>query len=191
MSNLIAEKTLSTDHNIRIHCGDLTLEKVDAIVNAANSHLSHGGGVAGAIVARGGIEIQRESDQWIKKHGLVATGEVAVTNAGSLPCRFIIHAVGPVWHGGSQGEDELLYAAITHSLEKAQHLGLKSIAIPAISSGIFGFPKERNAQIIIRAVLDFCRNNPASVLREIRLTNIDPLTSDLLKEALIHANETE
>ena len=179
MSELKAELRLKSGQVIQARQGDLTLEPVDAIVNAANEDLQHGGGVAGAIVRRGGFVIQEESERWVRKHGSLPTGEVAVTGAGRLPCRYVIHAVGPVWRGGGQGEEALLRQATTNSLLKAEELKLRSIALPAISSGIFGFPKERCAQIMLAAALDFCAQRPDSTLREIRFTNIDAPTVDL------------
>lgn len=164
--------------------GDLTLEAVDAIVNAANEYLQHGGGVAGAIVRRGGVVIQEESDRWVRDHGRVPTGGVAVTGAGGLACRYVIHAVGPVWRGGERNEAELLRQATANSLVKAEELKLRSIALPAISSGIFGFPKERCAQILVATALDFFAQHPESALREIRFTNIDAATMEIFKAEL-------
>jgi len=175
--------------DIEVRQGDLTEEDTDAIVNAANSHLMHGGGVAGAIVRRGGSSIQAESDRWVREHGPVSTGQVAVTAAGSLPARVIIHAVGPVWRGGRAGEDELLRSAVWNSLAQAEELKLTSIALPAISSGIFGFPKDRCATILIQAALDFFQQHPAGHLRLIRFTNIDRLTVDLLAAELRKVKE--
>lgn len=185
MSILKAEYITIPQQHIQVRLGDLTQEAVDAIVNAANTHLAHGGGVAGAIVRAGGDVIQEESSRWVRQHGPVPTGQVAVTGAGSLPCKYVIHAVGPIWQGGGQNEDELLRQAVWHSLLKAHELSLVSIAIPAISSGIFGFPKERCAAILVKAALDFCARYPDSPLREIRFTNFDQLTAGLF-EAEIH-----
>jgi len=153
MSKLLVERVLPTGQSLQIAQGDITLEDVDAIVNAANEHLQHGGGVAWAIVRRGGDGIQDESDAWIKKHGLVSHSHPAWTSGGSLPARFVIHAVGPVWGDGD--EDAKLTAAVTGSLRVADELGLSSIAFPAISTGIFGFPKERAAKVIFKAIEDY------------------------------------
>jgi putative ATPase len=183
----MAEAAILTGQTIQVCHGDLTQEHVDAIVNAANSRLAHGGGVAGAILRRGGKIIQQESDDWVRQHGPVPTGKVAVTTGGSLPCRYVIHAVGPVWRGGKQDEDDLLRQACWKSLESASQLGLASIALPAISSGIFGFPKERCALILIQAALDFCQQYPHSPLREIRFTNIDLPTVNVFKAELSRA----
>lgn len=184
MSDIRAIYQTHSGAMIEVRHGDLTLEDTDAIVNAANSHLAHGGGVAGAIVRRGGRVIQDESDTWVRSHGSVPTGQVAVTGAGKLACRYVIHAVGPVWQGGGHNEDELLHSAVWNSLLKAHEMGLSSIAMPAISSGIFGFPKDRCAAILVGAAADFCAQHPQSSLREIRFTNFDESTVSIMADAL-------
>lgn len=187
MSACIAEAAVNQKQIIQVRHGDLTEEQVDAIVNAANTRLAHGGGVAGAIVRRGGETIQQESDDWVRQHGLAPTGKVVITSGGKLPCRYVIHAVGPVWRGGEHGEDDFLRQACWNSLESASQLGLASIALPAISSGIFGFPKERCASILIQAALDYCREHPRSNLREIRFTNFDLPTVKIFEAELRRA----
>jgi O-acetyl-ADP-ribose deacetylase (regulator of RNase III) len=184
MSTLKAEYLAKSGQVIQVRHGDLTQEDVDVIVNAANTHLAHGGGVAGAIVRSGGRAIQEESDRWVRKHGTVPTGQVAVTGAGDLPCKYVIHAVGPVWHGGNENEDELLRLAVWNGLTKAHEMKLATIALPAISSGIFGFPKDRCAAILVKTALDFCEQYSDSPLREIRFTNIDQPTVDVLQAEL-------
>lgn len=189
MSVLVSAYQTEAMRTIEVRQGDLTEEDTDAIVNAANSHLMHGGGVAGAIARRGGSVIQAESDRWVREHGPVSTGQVAVTSAGSLPARVVIHAVGPVWQGGRAGEDELLRSAVWNSLARAEELKLSSIALPAISSGIFGFPKDRCAAILVKAALDFIEEHPAGHLRQIRFTNIDRRTVDLFAAELRRVEE--
>lgn len=130
--------------------GDITGLEADAIVNAANSYLKHGGGVAAAIVRKGGQVIQEESDRWVREHGPVPVGGVAVTGAGRLRARYVIHAVGPRF--GDEGGDEKLASAVRNSLLKAEELGLRSIALPAISTGVFGYPYERCARIMARVL---------------------------------------
>ena len=129
--------------------GDITTLEVDAIVNAANCYLQHGGGVAGAIVRKGGEIIQQESD----RIGFVPTGNAAVTSAGNLPCRYVIHAVGPVM--GEGDEDLKLRNATLSSFERAQELRLRSMALPAISTGIFGYPVDRCARIMLEVAREF------------------------------------
>lgn len=129
--------------------GDITTLKIDAIVNAANSRLQHGGGVAGAIVRKGGWIIQEESD----RIGYVPVGNAAVTGAGELPCKYVIHAVGP--RMGEGDEERKLADATTSALERAEELRLESVALPAISTGIFGFPMDRCAVVMVGAVRAF------------------------------------
>lgn len=165
---------------------DITTVNTDAIVNAANDRLDHGGGVAGAISTNGGYTIQKESFKYVKKHGRVKTGDVAVTGAGNLPCKYVIHAVGPIWYDGHNREDELLESAIYKSLIKADEIKAESIAIPAISSGIFGYPKPRCAVVMMKAVKKYIdeRNNEECSLKDIRLTNFDYETTNLMKKQL-------
>jgi O-acetyl-ADP-ribose deacetylase (regulator of RNase III) len=124
---------------------------VDAIVNAANGYLKHGGGVAAAISRKGGPTVQEESDTLVAKHGPVKTGDAVVTSGGNLPARFVIHTVGPVWNQHTPTEaDELLCKAVRSSLALAEEKGLKSIAFPAISTGIYGFPIDRAAPLMLQ-----------------------------------------
>ncbi len=176
MSQVVSQYKFASGQTLQIVQGDLTQESVDAIVNAANSGLQHGGGVAAAISQRGGPEIQAQSNAWVRAHGPVTHGEPAYTTAGRLPCRYVIHAVGPVW--GEGDEDNKLREAITGSLRLTEHLELSSIAFPAISTGIFGFPKERAAGIILSAIQDYMLQNPTSGLTQVRLTLFDQPTLD-------------
>jgi len=153
---------------ISVAQGDITEFPGDAIVNAANNRLAHGGGVAGAIARRGGPSLQEESDAWVREHGEVPTGQAAITGAGRLPARKVIHAVGPVW--GSGDEDRKLAAAVRSALTLAREHGLLRVSLPAISSGIFGFPKDRCARVILETVTSF------RGLDEIRLCNLDDPT---------------
>lgn len=175
MSNVLAEKILETGQTLQITQGDITLEEVDAIVNAANEHLQHGGGVAWAIVRRGGDVIQRESDDWIRKHGPVPHSRPAWTRAGSLPSRFVIHAVGPVW-GETSDEDAKLADAVSGSLRVADELKCESIAFPAISTGIFGFPKDRAAGIMFKSIEDYFNANAKSGLKTVKIVLFDQST---------------
>jgi len=151
--------------------GDLTAENVDAIVNAANAYLQHGGGVAGAIVREGGASIQEESDAWVRKRGPVSFGHPAVTGAGSLPCRYVIHAVGPRW--GEGDEEYKLIAAVKGSLNVADEMQLQSLALPAISTGIFGFPRQRAAGVILGAIQAWSAAHPQPALKLVRLVLFD------------------
>lgn len=180
MNRLLRQHALPAGGVLQLVQGDLTQEKVDAIVNAANAYLQHGGGVAGAIVRRGGPQIQVESDAWVRQHGPVSHDQPAYTGAGHLPCRYVIHAVGPVW--GEGDEDAKLAAAVQGSLRLAERLQLTSIAFPAISTGIFGFPKERAASVILDAIQDYFTQHPASGLRQVRLTLYDAPTVEAFEK---------
>src|SRR5262245_52258974 len=137
--------------SIELVLGDITALEVDAVVNAANEELQLGGGVAGAIRRRGGPSIQRECD----RIGHCATGGAAVTGGGDLPAKWVIHAVGPVWRGGSDREEELLASTVSSALRRAEEIGAKSVALPAVSTGIYGFPLERAAEISLAAAREF------------------------------------
>jgi O-acetyl-ADP-ribose deacetylase (regulator of RNase III) len=161
---------------LRLVQGDITEREVDAIVNAANSYLKHGGGVAGAIVRKGGHFIQEESD----KIGFVPVGNAAVTGGGKLPAKFVIHAVGP--RMGEGDEDNKLKSAVLSSLLLASGKGLKSISMPAISSGIFGFPKDRCAMILVRETINYLKEHPDSSLELIEFCVYDDLTVGYFKK---------
>ena len=171
MNQVLCEMEFPSGQLLQIVEGDITEERVDAIVNPANANLIHGGGVAGLIVRKGGSEIQVESNDWIKRHGPVRHAEPAYTGAGKLPCHYIIHAVGPVW--GEGDEDEKLATAVMGSLKVAESLRLESLALPAISTGLFGFPIERAAEIIYNAVEDYFTDKLDSGIRCVRLTLYD------------------
>lgn len=136
---------------VKVLKGDITKLSVDAIVNAANSGLRGGGGVDGAIHRAGGPEILDECSEI----GYCATGEAVITTAGKLPAKKVIHTVGPVWHGGSQNESQLLANAYRNSLKLAVENGYSTIAFPNISTGVYGFPKESACDIAIKTVMEF------------------------------------
>jgi O-acetyl-ADP-ribose deacetylase (regulator of RNase III) len=182
MSTPRAAFTFSTGQRLEIATGDLTLEPLDAIVNAANADLQHGGGVAAAIARRGGPNIQRESDIWVRQHGPVSHADPAVTSAGEMPSRYVIHAVGPIW--GEGDEDAKLVTAVQGSLRTADQLGLQSLALPAISMGIYGFPKTRGAPLLLDAIRDYFDHNPASGLRLVRVTLFDEALTAFFVDAL-------
>jgi O-acetyl-ADP-ribose deacetylase len=140
---------------IRIQRGDITMlgSRVGAIVNAANEDLLPGGGVCGAIHARGGPEIAAEC----RSIGRVRTGRAAATTAGRLLAEYVIHAVGPIWEGGGNDEDRLLAEAYRSSLEIAAEMQLRSIAFPSISTGIYGFPVDRTAPIAVGTVAAYLK----------------------------------
>lgn len=174
MSLLIVDHSYPTGQHLHIVQGDLTRESTDAIVNAANSRLQHGGGIAGAILRNGGYEIQQESDLWIADHGLVEHAHPAVTSGGKLPARLILHAVGPIW--GSGDEEAKLETAFLGCYVKAEELCLESLAVPALSTGVFGFPKQPAARIFYETTAAFFLSHPKSCLRLVRLVIIDEET---------------
>ena len=174
MNTLLAETTLHTGCRFQLVEGDITLESTDVIVNPANELLQHGGGVARAIAERGGAVIQEQSDAWVRLHGPVSCRHPAWTEAGRLLSRHVIHTVGPVWHDGMTPEesrscDTDLANAIRGSLQLADILGAASIALPAISTGIFGFPTDRAAGIFYQTILDFPNSKPMTGLTTIRV----------------------
>ncbi|GMG97805.1 O-acetyl-ADP-ribose deacetylase [Tepidimicrobium xylanilyticum] len=136
---------------INIIQGDITKMEVDAIVNAANNTLLGGGGVDGAIHRAGGPTILEQC----KKIGGCPTGEARITTAGNMPSRYVIHTVGPVYRDGTRGEEKLLYNAYYNSLKLAKEYNLKTIAFPAISTGVYNYPKLDAAEVATRAVMDF------------------------------------
>ena len=181
MNTVLKEQALFTGQTLQIVQGDITIEEVDAIVNAANEQLQHGGGVAWAISKRGGPAIQRESNEWTRTKGMVSHANPAWTSGGLLPARYVIHAVGPVW--GEGDEDAKLAAAVSGSLQLADELGLKSIAFPAISTGIFGFPKERAAKVILETIETYFEENTSSEIDIVRLALFDQSTADAFLQA--------
>jgi len=146
---------------MRVHEGDITRLEVDAIVNAANERLAPGGGVCGAIHRAAGPGLAEDC----AKLGGCATGDAKITPGHGLPARHVIHAVGPVWHGGGQGEPELLAACYRRALELAEEAGCASVAFPAISTGIFGYPPGRAARTAVATVAQTLPRTPG--IREV------------------------
>lgn len=160
MNLRIGATTLTLVHD------DITQQEVDAIVNAANSSLMGGGGVDGAIHRAGGPKLLEECKAYVAQHGRLPTGEAMITSAGSMKAKYVIHTVGPVWHGGEEGEDELLANAYRNALRVAVDNNVKTIAFPSISTGVYGFPIERAAKIALATVRQTVENN--AFLAEVR-----------------------
>ena len=155
------EETKLLNNRLVVTTGDITAITTQAVVNAANSSLLGGGGVDGAIHRMGGSSILDECREIRKKsypRGL-PPGEAVVTRAGNLPAEYVIHTVGPVWHGGTRNEEETLKNCYTNSLKIALKLSVKDIAFPAISTGVYGFPKDRAAVIVFHVMCDFLKRN--------------------------------
>lgn len=151
--------------------GDLTNQDVDIVVNAANEQLAHGGGVAAALARAGGRDVQRESNAWVRDHGPLGPGEAAVTTAGKMPARCIVHVVGPRYREGQDNEG-LLRQAVRTALATANEQSAESVALPAISSGIFGYPPDAASRVIAEECVRWMSSEPGS-LREIRLVGVD------------------
>ena len=148
--------------------GDITTQEVEAIVNAANRELTPGGGVSGAIHRAGGPEVTQAAAAIRREKGPLATGEAVITPGGNLPAKWVIHTVGPVWHGGDKGEPELLAKAYRSCLELAVARGIKTIAFPSISTGVYGYPVEKAAPVALRAIRKFLEKHPGG-LSEVRM----------------------
>ena len=158
--NLVVEWDKSMpDSRINLKQGDITRERVDAVVNAANSSLMGGGGVDGAIHRAGGPQILEECKEIVSRQGRLPTGQAVITSAGNLPAKRVIHTVGPIWRGGSRGEAELLRDCYQNSLRLAEDHGLKTVAFPAISTGAYGYPLNQAARVAIKAVDDFLKSS--------------------------------
>jgi len=171
-----------SDSRIAIEVGDLTRLRVDALVNAANAQLEAGGGVCGAIHRAAGAELLREC----RALGGCPTGEARLTRGYALPAPWVIHAVGPVWHGGDAQEDALLVSAYRASLALAEAHKLNSIAFPAISTGIYGFPLERATGIAVRTVREHLATHAG--LERVILCCFDERTADVYRQALATPN---
>lgn len=163
---------------LRLVEGDITREAVDAIVNAANPSLLGGGGVDGAIHRAAGPELLEEC----RTLGGCQTGEARITRGYRLPARYVIHTVGPVWRGGERGEDGLLAVCYRNSLALAKEHGVKTIAFPSISTGVYGFPMDRAARIAVRECRAFLEQEPG--FKEIRLVCFGTAALAVHQEAL-------
>jgi O-acetyl-ADP-ribose deacetylase len=149
---------------IELHQGDITEQRVDAIVNAANAQLAGGGGVDGAIHRRGGPSIMEETKR--RYPGGCPTGSAVISSAGNLSAKYVIHAVGPVWRGGSQGEAEELAGAYRRSLELAVEHECRSLALPALSTGAYGYPIDLASRVALATIRDFlAQHNRPEVVR--------------------------
>ncbi len=166
---------------MRFVTGDITATPADAIVNAANSGLMGGGGVDGAIHLAGGPSILEECRHIIDKIGSLPPGQAVITGGGRLPARFVIHTVGPVWHGGVRGEPAILSSAYRESLTLARDRKLDSVAFPSISTGAYGYPVREAAAIAVRTVHDFLKGSDAPMA--VTFVLFDPYTSKAYEAA--------
>jgi len=162
--------------------GDITRQKTEAIVNAANSSLMGGGGVDGAIHRAGGPAILEECKQIVARRGRLPPGQAVITTAGNMPAKYVIHTVGPIWRGGSQGEAETLASAYRESLKLAAANGLSSISFPSISTGAYGYPVDEAARVALKTVASFLRET--TPIKEVDFVLFDERTFDAYAEAL-------
>lgn len=167
MAEVVAREPLPGGRVFEVVVGDLLSEPVDAIVNAANGRLAHGGGVAAAIARAAGRALVSEGDKVVRERGEVPVGDAVVTTAGDLPFRGVIHAVGP--HLGAGQEEEKLVRALDSAFARADERGWSSLSFPAVSSGIFAVPADVCARAYVAAVRAFCSSRPDTSVRTIRL----------------------
>ena len=163
--------------------GDITKQATDTIVNAANSSLMGGGGVDGAIHRAGGPAILEECKQVVFRQGRLPTGKAVITTAGNLKARFVIHTVGPIWHGGNKGEPELLTSAYQESLKIVVENNLGSISFPSISTGAYGYPVAEAAKVAVRTVASFLKEQD-TLIREVIFVLFDSTTFESYSLAL-------
>jgi len=175
MNTILRKKVFPPSLELQLIQGDITLADVECIVNPANQFLKHGGGLAGLLAKKAGSEMQKESIAWVKQHGAVSHQSPAYTGAGNLPFRYIIHAVGPVW--GSGDEKTKQGAAVIGSLQLAEKLGSTSLALPAISTGIFGYPLEKASLVILDSLLDFAIGHSPKKLKIVQLVLFDQVAA--------------
>ena len=152
-------ETMVNKTKLSLSRGDITRQETDAIVNAANSSLMGGGGVDGAIHCAGGLAILEECKKIRSERGPLPAGQAVITTGGNLKARFVIHTVGPIWHGGGSGEPELLASAYRESLKLAVENGLSSVSFPSISTGAYGYPVEMAAKVALEAVISFLKED--------------------------------
>lgn len=181
MSDTLTQRSIGVA-SLRVVQGDITTLEVDAVVNAANEHLAHGGGVAAALVRGGGPAVQSESDAWVAEHGPLQSGHAAVTTAGDLPADMIVHVVGPRYRDGQDNEGQLT-RSVTAALDAAAGAGATSVALPAISAGIFGYPPQQATAVVARACARWLADSTGPVT-DVVLVGFDTRTAQLFTEGV-------
>ena len=169
--------------------GDITKQNTDAIVNAANSSLMGGGGVDGAIHRAGGPAILEECKKIVSRQGRLPAGKAVMTTGGNLKARYVIHTVGPIWHGGDRGEAEILASAYRESLRLAAENNLSSISFPSISTGAYGYPVDKASKVAIESIVSFLRQGTTSI-KEVVLVLFDSRTFEAYVAALKEMRNT-
>jgi len=187
MVNQATEVTIN-QVKLRIIQGDITQQGTDAIVNAANSSLMGGGGVDGAIHRAGGPAILDQCKQIVARQGRLPTGKAVITTGGNLKAKYVIHTVGPIWHGGNKGEPKLLASAYKESLKLAAENNLNSISFPSISTGAYGYPVSQASKLAINAVITLLSHSTTS-LREVVFVLFDSQTFGAYSSALTDIGE--
>ena len=182
MENQATEVTVN-QAKLRIIQGDITRQATDAIVNAANSSLMGGGGVDGAIHRAGGLTILEECKQIVARQGRLPTGKAVITTGGNLKAKYVIHTVGPIWHGGNKGEPELLASAYQQSLKIAAEKNINSVSFPSISTGAYGYPVGQASEVALDAVITFLSQSTTSI-REVVFILFDSRTLGVYSSAL-------
>jgi len=182
---MVNQATEATINQVKLHIiqGDITQQSTDAIVNAANPSLMGGGGVDGAIHRAGGPAILDECKQIVARQGRLPTGKAVMTTGGNLTAKYVIHTVGPIWHGGNKGEPELLASAYHESLKLAAENNLNSISFPSISTGAYGYPVNQAPKLAINTVITFLSHSTTS-LREVVFVLFDSQTFGAYSSAL-------
>ena len=177
---------------ISVYQGDITEERVEIIVNAADGFLAHTGGVAEAIEKKGGYTIRKESGDFFRKHGQLKTGSVVRTSSGNLHCKYVVHAVGPEWYKqGPERSKKLLREACLNALKEAEEVEADSVALPAIGSGLYGMPKQVCAAVMFDAVEEYNRNTaPGFKVTDVRFVNIDSATARVFADELIKRSDS-
>jgi len=182
MDKQVAEVIINQSR-LSIIRGDITNQATDAIVNAANSSLMGGGGVDGAIHRAGGAAILKECRQIVSRQGRLPTGKAVITGGGNLKAKYVIHTVGPVWHGGNRGEAALLTSAYEESLKVAVENNVTSVSFPSISTGVYGYPVAEAAKVAISTVASFLKKGGTSI-KEVVFVLFDSMTFESYSSTL-------
>ena len=185
-----AKEVIIGQTKLSIIQGDITKQTTDAIVNAANPSLMGGGGVDGAIHRAGGPAILKECKQIVSRQGHLSTGKAVITTGGNLKAKHVIHTVGPIWHGGTRNEADLLASAYRESLKAAAEHSLTSVSFPSISTGVYGYPVSDASRVAVKAVASFLKEQATS-LKEIVFVLFDSRTCEAYSSALDDMEQSE